>query len=350
MGKSLQAIRGKTAPGIGVLCFVFAIGVLANGQAPVTPGPQLGSVSGTVVDRTGAVVGNAKITLMPDGTALAAAAKREGVTDSGGHFIFAFVIPGGFHLTVAAPGFAPAQQGGTLHPGEDYVAPQIVLDVARADVDVDVTLSPEQVAEDEVKVEETQRILGVVPNYYVTYDPHAPPLTKHLKVQLAWKTLVNPFSFGITGAIAGFEQAADSYGGYGQGAAGYARRYGASYGDFFSGTVIGGVLLPVLFKQDPRYFVKGTGTTGARIRYAIANAVIRKGDNGRWQPDYSGILGGLAAGGISNLYYPAADRNGARLTFENTAIGIAGNAAGNLLQEFLLKKLTPHAGEKSARD
>jgi hypothetical protein len=54
------------------------------------------------------------------------------------------------------------------------------------------------------------------------------------------------------------------------------------------------------------------------------------------------MLGTLAAGGISNLYYPAADRNGAALTFENLGFSIAGSAISNLLQEFLIPKLTPH--------
>jgi hypothetical protein len=106
--------------------------------------------------------------------------------------------------------------------------------------------------------------------------------------------------------------------------------------------MIGGAILPSLLKQDPRYFYKGTGSTRSRILYALANAVICKGDNGHWQANYSGILGALAAGGISNLYYPASSRNGAGLTFENTLIGIGGSAVGNLFQEFLVRKLTPH--------
>jgi hypothetical protein len=70
-------------------------------------------------------------------------------------------------------------------------------------------------------------------------------------------------------------------------------------------------------------------------------SVVCKGDNGHWQPNYSNIIGGLAAGGISNLYYPAQDRDGAELTFENAAIGTAATAVSNLIQEFLLRKLTP---------
>ena len=58
-------------------------------------------------------------------------------------------------------------------------------------------------------------------------------------------------------------------------------------------------------------------------------------------------LGSLAAGGISNLYYPAQDRDGAGLTFENAAVGIGASAVSNLFQEFLIPKL-PHKLSKSS--
>ena len=107
--------------------------------------------------------------------------------------------------------------------------------------------------------------------------------------------------------------------------------------------------MPSVLKQDPRYFYKGTGTTRSRALYAVANAVICKGDNGHWQTNYSSILGGVAAGGISNFYYPSADRNGVTLTIENTALGIAGSAIGNLFQEFLVRRLTPHLPDYKAQ-
>jgi len=147
----------------------------------------------------------------------------------------------------------------------------------------------------------------------------------------------------IAGAIAGGQQANNSFPGYGQGAAGYARRFGAAYGDFLIGTYIGNAILPSILRQDPRYFYKGTGTTKSRILYAISRSVMAKGDNGRWQPDYSGILGSLAASGISNLYYPEADRHGFESTVSNTLIGIGTSAAVNILQEFVFRKLTPKA-------
>jgi len=321
------------AVGLSAL-FLAAFTAAAQTQPPA-------SLSGTVVDRDGAVIADARISLAAANTT----AQREVLSDASGQFIFEDVPPGPFHITVTADGFGVQEKSGVVQAGEACVVPQIALVVATAVSDVTV-MPAEQVAEQQIKVEETQRVFGVVPNFFVSYLPNAIPLNTRQKFELAWKTTVDPVSFGITGAIAGAEQAANTYGAYGQGAKGYARRYGAAYGDFLSGVYIGGAILPSLLKQDPRYFVKGTGTRKSRVLYALANSVIRKGDNGHWQPDYSGIGGSLASAGISNLYYPAADRNGARLTFVNTLIGIGGGALGNIVQEFLVRKITPHVPDQ----
>jgi hypothetical protein len=140
--------------------------------------------------------------------------------------------------------------------------------------------------------------------------------------------------------VAGVNQASDRFSGYGQGAQGYAKRYGASYANFTSGLFIGGAVLPSLLKQDPRYFYKGTGTTRSRLLYAISRTVITKGDNQRWQPNYSSVLGDLAAGGLSNLYIPERDHHGAKLTFQNAGIAMGTSALINVLQEFVLRKIT----------
>jgi len=104
--------------------------------------------------------------------------------------------------------------------------------------------------------------------------------------------------------------------------------------------MLGGAVLPSLFHQDPRYFYKGTGSVWKRAGYAISTAVVARGDNGKWQPAYASVLGDFASGAISNLYYPAQNRNGAALTIENGFVGIAADAATNLLQEFVLKKIS----------
>jgi hypothetical protein len=260
-------------------------------------------------------------------------------TDGEGQFSFAGLAPGPFQLTVTSAGFTTQTSSGTLHSGENYGVPLITLVLATANTEVHVTFTRTELAEAEIKDEEKQRVLGVIPNFYVTYNPAAVPLGPKQKFELAWKATVDPINFGLTGAIAGVQQAANSFSGYGQGAQGYGKRYGAAYADLVSSTFIGSAILPSLLKQDPRYFYKGTGSKRSRIAYAITNAVICKGDNGHWQANYSGILGSLAAGGISNLYYPATDRD-ATVTFENTLIAIGSSAANNLLQEFVIRKLT----------
>jgi hypothetical protein len=301
-------------------------------------GEALGTISGTVVDQNGNFVFSARVRLERDGHV----EQREAESDKEGHFTFAGVPAGPFRLTISAASFADQEVPGTLNAGENLEVPQISLLIATATTEVRVSVTNYELAQEQVKIQETQRVLGVIPNFYVSYQQNTLPLAPKQKFELAWKTSVDPVSFAAAGGFAAVQQAENEFSGYGQGAQGYAKRYGASYADSFIGTMIGGAILPSILKQDPRYFYKGTGSTRSRILYAIANAVICKGDNGHWQPDYSGVLGSLAAGGISNLYYPAGSRNGAWLTFENTFIGIGGSAVANLFQEFLVRKLTPH--------
>jgi hypothetical protein len=310
----------------------------ARASAGGLPDQRLsGSISGTVVDRTGTSVAGAHVRL----TRGDQSANQEVLSSDEGKFSFANVAPGPFQLTIASDGFATQSSLGNLHSGENYVVPQIALAVATAVTEVRVVLSPIELAQEQLKEQEKQRVLGFIPNFYVSYIPDAAPLNTKQKFELAWKSTVDPISFAITGAIAGIQQAQNDFSGYGQGAQGYAKRFGASYTDLVTNTFIGGAMLPSLLKQDPRYFYKGSGTKRSRTFYAIANSVICKGDNGHWQANFSAILGGLAAGGISNLYYPPSDR-GAALTFENVAIGIGASAAANLLQEFVVRKLTPN--------
>ncbi|HXJ11870.1 MAG TPA: carboxypeptidase-like regulatory domain-containing protein [Candidatus Limnocylindrales bacterium] len=299
--------------------------------------PVMGTIHGTIVDPNGTAIAGARVRL----TRQVESANPETQSGEDGQYSFAGVAPGPFQLSITAEGFAAKTSAGDLHSGENLAVPSITLALTTEITEVRVELSPIELAQEQMKDEEKQRVLGFIPNFYVTYVPNAAPLNTRQKFELAWKSTVDPVTFGITGAIAGIQQANNQFSGYGQGAQGYAKRYGASYTDIVTNTFIGGAILPSLFKQDPRYFYRGTGSKRSRFFYAIANSVICKGDNGHWQANYSAILGGLAAGGISNLYYPASDR-GAGLTFENAAIGIGATAAANILQEFVIRRLTSH--------
>jgi len=326
------------------LCAAFSVSCQA-GQDSVRAQETAGSstqtaadltIAGRIVDPTGVGVAGAAVKL----TGSDPAASQQTVSDNDGRFAFAHLRAGPIHLAITADGFAAQQFDGYLEPARPLEIPQIALTLATVNTEVKVV--PLQViAEAQIKEQEKQKALGFIPNYYVSYVPDAVALAPKQKFELAWKTMIDPVTFAITGAIAGIEQAQNDFSGYGQGADGYAKRYGAAYANAAIGTMIGGAILPSLFKQDPRYFYKGTGSKKSRLLYALANSVICKGDNGRWQANYSGILGGMAAGAISNLYYPEKDLD-TGLIFQNALIGIGATAAANVLQEFVVRKLTPN--------
>src|SRR5262249_54149875 len=155
----------------------------------------------------------------------------------------------------------------------------------------------------------------------------------------------DPITVVGAAALAGIYQAADEFPGYGQGAEGYGKRLGAAYADVFVGTFVGSAILPSLFKQDPRYFYQGTGSTGSRLRHALANSVVCKGDNKKWQFNYSGVLGSFVSGGVSYLYYPASDRS-LSLVMQNSAVRIAESSLAGIVQEFVLRRFTTVHGKK----
>ena len=317
----------------------------AQSQTVSTPEDQHpGTINGTILDQSGAVSVGARVRLSQSNKSAGLAA----VSGDDGQFSFNNIPPGPFQITVTASGFSSQTYSGELKPGETFIVPPIRLAVATQVTQVQVGVSPVEVAQAQVKEQEKQRVFAVIPNFYVSYVPDAAPLNAKQKFELAWRWVVDPFTFIETGFVAGLEQAGDQFPGYGQGVQGYTKRYGASYADSVAGTFIGGAILPSFLKQDPRFFYKGTGSTKSRLLYALASPVIAKGDNKRWQPNYSNILGSVAVGGISNLYYPKGDRNSAGLVFQNALIALGEGSVAGVFQEFVVRRLTPHLNHHAA--
>jgi hypothetical protein len=195
------------------------------------------------------------------------------------------------------------------------------------------TTKPAAQTSDEVlRREEKQRILGVVPNFNtVESADNVPPLTPKQKFHLMYKSSIDPFVFVADGFVAGLGQAQDSNPGFGQGAQGYFKRFGAAYADTADGNLWGNAILPVLFKEDPRYFRMGTGTFKHRFLYAASTTVWCRRDNGTWGPNYANVLGNFVSGAISNAYYPAEDRG-----VEQTLTGaLTVTAEGTIGAEFI---------------
>jgi hypothetical protein len=301
-----------------------------------------GSITGKVVDQSGATISGVLVRLKREGQT----SDTETFSDADGQFYFSNVAPGPFQLTITSEGLASQEFSGTLNPGAAYDTPLIMLTIATQVTEVHVGLTLDELADVQIKEQEKQRVLGFIPNFYVSYVPNAAPLAPKHKFELAWRSAIDPVTLAGVGVLAGVDQAADRWGAYGQGAQGYAKRYGATYVNIFSGTFIGGAVLPSLLKQDPRYFYKGRGSKASRILYAMGNSVFCKGDNGKWQPNYSNVLGSFAAAGIASLYYPANDRRGSSFVLSTALIRLGETSLVGVLQEFVLPKLTPN---RSAR-
>lgn len=321
-----------------VLC--LSIAILAAAQEPEAPSqPQAGSVGGTVLDTNNDVVPGATVTI--DGPN--SNEHRTTSSDENGSFRIGDLPPGGpYHVTIHANGFvAWVSPLLTIAPGEIEFVKDIRLAIAGGATSVTVLSSPVEIATEQVKVEEQQRVLGVIPNFYVVYDKDAPPLTTGLKFKLALKAGTDPVTLLGVAFLCGIGQAGDSPD-YREGLIGYGQRFGANFTDGFTDIMFGGAVLPSLLHQDPRYFYQGTGTKKSRALHALESPFICKGDNGKWQPNYSSVGGDLISGAISNAYYPDSNR-GPGLVFENALITTGGRMVNGLVQEFLLRKLTPSA-------
>jgi hypothetical protein len=314
--------------------------VLASDVAAVEAGQQnvsYCSLNGRVTSPEGDPLPGAKVQL-----SAALVPTREAESDADGHFAIVDLPPGTFTVKVSRDGFTAISGSVKLAPEANTATATFTLHPTASD-SVSVTASAKDIAQAQLEMAEQQRVAGILPNFFVSYMYRAVPLTSRQKFRLAFKNASDPGNLLLVGVVAGVQQADNAFPGYGQGAKGYGRRYGADLGNLVSGTFLGGANYPSLFHQDPRYFYRGTGTFRKRFLYAVTRTVVTRGDNGRHQFNYSTVLGDMSAGALSNLYYAPEDRRGAKVTVVNGLLGIAGDAMNNVFQEFVLKKLTTNS-------
>ena len=334
-------------PPIVARLFLFAVCVFSlfackdspaqspSGAQPLPDAPlSTGTITGIITDVTGALIAGAKVTLQTGNTT------RSTVSLSDGSFALDNIPAGSFTITAAMTGFNASSVTGTLSAGQTYDVPSLSMKMAEVDVSVNA-LSQKQLAQLQVHAEEQQRVLGVLPNFFVAYDWKAVPLTPKQKFSLVAANLRDPINILIAAAASGVQQATNEFPGYEQGAEGYAKRFGANYANLAVGSTLGGGVYAVLFHQDPRYFYKGTGSVRSRLLYSLSSSVICRGDNGKRQPAYASMLGDFSASAVSNAYYPASDRQGAALTLGNGLLFVGEDAIANVFQEFIVRRFTP---------
>jgi hypothetical protein len=286
--------------------------------------------------------------VVPGATVLIEGAKsnlRESqAANDNGFFEFKGVAAGdAYRVTVRAEGFEPwVSEPVSLTAGQYFDVTDIKLKLRAEAASITVIANPEQIATEQVHLEEQQRVLGFIPNFYVVYDSkNAVPLSTRLKFQMAYKVMVDPVTIIGAAAISGMNQAGDTPD-YQQGWKGYGQRFGASYGDGVTDIMFGGAILPSIFHQDPRYFYQGTGSTKSRLMHALSNPFIARGDNGRREINISSMGGDLISSALSNTYYPSSNR-GPGLVFGGFALSTGERELSSVIQEFVLRKLTPAA-------
>jgi len=174
--------------------------------------------------------------------------------------------------------------------------------------DADADRQKRAQAEEQLKAQEKQRVMGVMATFNTTQNQNALPLSPGQKFRLFFRSETDPWPFMLAAVVSGIGQADDSYPEWHQGLKGYGRRFAGAYSDAFIGNFFGNAVLPVLLKEDPRYYQKGTGSAKKRFLWAAASTVWCKRDNGRWGPNYANVGGNLIGSAIARIYYPASER------------------------------------------
>ncbi len=174
----------------------------------------------------------------------------------------------------------------------------------------------------------------VMPNYLtVENESEVSPLSWKQKFSMTAQGAFDPYEFVMVGLVAGIRQAENAYPAFGQGMAGYGKRYGAGFADQVDGNFMVGAVYPSLLRTDPRYFRLGQGSTFHRFLYAFSRIFVTRKDSGGNTFNVPEFAGNATAIGISNAYYPAADRSlSSNLSNWGTQMSI--DAFGNELKEF----------------
>jgi hypothetical protein len=208
--------------------------------------------------------------------------------------------------------------------------------------------SQREKAEEQLKQQEKQRVMGVMATFNTTRNMDALPLSSGQKFKLFFKSSTDPWPFLLAGAVSGIGQADDSYAEWGQGAQGYAKRYGAAYSDAFIGNFFGNAVFTSWWHEDPRYFQRGTGPAFHRFLWAAASTVWCKRDSGKWGPNYANVMGNLVGAAISNVYYPASEHTVSNTINDGLTVSAEGIVGAEII-EFWPDMVRAHNRKKAEK-
>jgi hypothetical protein len=186
------------------------------------------------------------------------------------------------------------------------------------------------------------RLFYALPNFLTLENAgQVPPLSPGEKFKVVGRSSFDYVQYPWYGFLAGISQAENSEPGYGQGAAGYGKRFGAAMADGTIENFMTSAVLPSLLRQDPRFFQSGKGSFGHRTWYAFSRIIITRSDSGNSQVNYSEIFGSALSAGISTYsYHPHADK-----TLANTG-KVWGTQVGYDALTYVVKEFWPDIRRK----
>ena len=225
-----------------------------------------------------------------------------------------------------------------LNPGQYLILTGTTLQIAQVTTSVSVVYTPEEVALEQVKIEETQRVFGVIPNFYVVYDAHPAPLTTKLKFHLALKTSTDAFTVLGVGTLAAINQAGGTPG-YVQGWKGYGERFGAVAADGFSDIMIGAPSCPRCCARTPATTTRGRG----QISLAFCTPSPARSSAGETTDSCSPTTQASVATWARLLSPTSTTRHRTAvggLVFQNFFISTGERMLSGLVQEFVLNRVT----------
>ncbi len=231
-------------------------------------------------------------------------------------------LPANEQEKTATASAAPAQDPAGPHTGEASA------NAAKPD-------SPQpKVEPDDSSGQQTKRILWIIPNFRsVSASTYLPPQSFKEKLWLATQDSFDYSAFVYSGIIAGMSMAGKSTPEFHQGASGYGNYFAHTFADGTVENYVVEAFVPVLTKEDPRYYTLGKGGFIKRSKYAVSRLFITRTDSGKKTLNISEIVGAGAAAGISNAYYPG-DQNQLVKTYQRWISQMAQDAIGNLFKEF----------------
>jgi hypothetical protein len=189
------------------------------------------------------------------------------------------------------------------------------------------------------------RLFYALPNFLTLENTgHVPPLTTGEKFKVVTRGSFDYIQIPWYAFLAGVGQAQNSEPGYGQGAQGYGKRFGASFADGTIENFMTGAILPSLLRQDPRFFQSGQGGFWRRTGYAVSRTFVTRTDSGHQQFNFSEVFGSAASAAISTYsYHPRDDR-----TLSNTA-SVWGTQVGYDTITIVVKEFWPDIRRKMSK-